>query len=279
MNLTQCVQATLIADEIGIVSARLGNGRLSSCFTPLYRHEGDLIEPHAVRASLTVTCNGEPVSPARFFEALPQAERVLADTAARAVHIANLAIFDPMPGAAAVVDFDLACAANANLLADAVEAVHAVAQLVHLDLDRLILSVRVQGADDLARASLMAAAGPGWRLAVSGFTGTPEEGEAIDMLSPLHVGFSARFFRAAALSPARSLLRPAAASLRDRGIMPIIGGIDDIRLFRHALSLGPILMSGRFLGASIAVGDQFERTQAFSPATPESDGNVIRLFA
>ncbi len=279
MNLTQCVQATLVADEIGIVSARLGDCRLSSRFTPLYRHEGDLIVPYAVRASLNVTCNGEPVAPARFFEVLPQAERVLADSAARAVHIANLAIFDPMPGAAAVVEVDLACAANANLATDALDAIGSIAGLVQFDSGRLVLSIRMHEADDLLRAGVLAATGQGWKLAVAGFTGTPQESEAIDLLSPDHVAFASGFFRSAALSPARSLLRPAAASLRDRGIMPIIGGIDDIRLFRHALSLGPILMSGRFLGASIAAGEQFERLQAFSPAAPESDGNVIRLFA
>ncbi len=279
MNLSQCVRATLIADEIGIVSARLGDCRLSSRFTPLYRHDGGLIEPFAVRASLTVTCNGATVAPPRFFEALPQAERVLADAAARAVHIANLAIFDPMPGVAAMVEFDLACAANINLATDALNAIGSLVGLVQFDPGRLVLSIRPQEADELSKAAVLAAAGQGWKLAVSGFTGTPQESEAIDLLSPDHVAFAAGFFRAAALSQARSLLRPATTSLRDRGIMPIIGGIDDIRLFRHALSLGPILMSGRFLGASIAAGERFERLQAFSPTAPVSDGNVIRLFA
>ncbi len=281
MNLAACIRATLIVDELGLVSARLGDCWLSTRFLALHRHESGSVAPAAAMARLAARCGGTYVGLVRLMAALPAAERLLVDCAARAAHVANVAACDPLPAAPVFLDVDPASIPNERLAAEVVEALGAIVALVRVDPRRLVLRLRATGwaRDELASVVADGARHGGMGISLAGFEGSGEDSAMLDRIDPDYVAFAPSWYRQAARSgPARALLRAVAAAIRDHGAVPVVPAIDDAWAYREALGMGPLLMGGRFLAPAISAGGTFEGLHAFGTAQADDDGKVVRLF-
>ncbi len=281
MRLSDCVHATLVADELGLASARLGDCLLSTRFAALHRFDGSTVAPAAFQGRMVARCSGAAVGAVRFMAALPPAERLLVDCAARAAHIANGAACDPLPDAPVFLDLDPASIANAAIAANVVSATMEIVECAGLDPARIVFSLRGRGwqTPDMAETIAAMAVGAGLKVSLAGFEGTGDDALALRRIEPSFVAFAATWYGDAARAvPARGLLRSVVSAVRDEGAEPIIPGIDDAWAFREALTMGPVLMSGRFLAPSVDAGGTFETLRRFTPEPSSSDGKVVRLF-
>jgi EAL domain-containing protein (putative c-di-GMP-specific phosphodiesterase class I) len=281
MNLSECVHATLVADELGLASARLGDCLLSTRFAALHRFDGRTVAPAAIQARMVARCSGAAVGAVRFMAALPPAERLLVDCAARAAHIANVAACDPLPQAPVFLDVDPASIANAAIAANVVSTTIAFVECADLHPSRFVFNLRGRGwlSPDLAETLADMALGAGFNVALCGFEGSGEDALALRRIEPSFVAFAATWYGDAARTvPARGLLRSVVSAVRDEGAEPIIPGIDDASAFHEALGMGSALLSGRFLSPSVDAGGTFEALRRFTPASGSGDGKVIRLF-
>ncbi len=272
------VAEAIFADEIGLQFGIYGDFRLWSAYQPIFAPQGRELRAVAVEALIEPRRAARSVTPAVFFDGVPQSDRLFVETMCRMLHLGN---YRNIGAEGLTLFFNYNPTINDHLGRALAEIRLMARHLSDFDLQPglLVCEITEQAADDRVLTSLVREMRrSGFHIAIDDFgTGHSTE-ERINLLAPDIVKIDgtwfAEFCRHAA---AERFFRPLVSMLHDRGARVLVEGIEQARHLRVALDGGVDLLQGFHLARPALAGTIFNEKPLSIDVLLGADNKVVPL--
>ena len=222
--------AHIVRQADGTSNGVWGPFALKSAFQPIFAfHEGGKLEIAAFEGLIRPFRDGQSISPAAFFRAVPPSDRLHVETLTRTLHLLNAgACLDP--ATALFVNFDPSLFSEPAITSSALKEMRLVLHESGIEASRVVCEVTEQptASERALIAFVDALRGQGYRIAVDDY-GAEESGIGrINELKPDIVKFDAHWIaNLMNTRPGFALLKRMVDEFRDRGIINLFEGIEE----------------------------------------------------
>lgn len=238
-----------LVDEVGIAYGRFGELVLKSCYQPLFRVEGDWLQPFGVEALVTGMRQKASIGADEILGLVEGEQRARLERLCRMLHVRNYHQIG-LPG------LQLYFNADPGFTLDDVEHLGWLLAEAGVEPNLVTCEITEQSGDDVRlRALADELRAIGVRLAVDDFGAGHSTAERVRALRPETVKIDANWFRSVVSQPeALRLLPTLFARLGDLGCRILVEGIETPRQLHAAVEVGADLLQGFLLARPALAG-------------------------
>lgn len=219
----------IVRQEDGTSNAIWGPYRLFSAFQPIFAFHDGKVSIHAFEGLIRTFREGEPVSPGRFFKAVPEQDRMEVETVTRTLHLLNAgACLDP--ATRLFINFDPSVFTDRAIAEQTLRDMRLTLHEARIDPARIVCEVTEKRAashealqsfvDELRRQ--------GFAIAVDDYGADDSDMERIRELKPNIVKFDAAWItKLMESAPGTNLLEAMVSTFREWGITTLFEGIEE----------------------------------------------------
>lgn len=268
------VGALIRHDEIGLAFGHFDGHVLRSAYQPVYRLRRGRLAVVGARALVRPSRDGRPALPARFFERLDAADRLVFECLCRALHIANLPYLD-LDTATLALRLDAMPPAMLDpALALMREATDELEEEGY-DPPRIWCEF---ASSETAPERARAVRAHGFRVALCDFGPSPLGVTTAAGVSPDYVRLDGAWFRSVARAPdAIGLLTRLTGILHAEGIEIMVDGVETTPQFEAALEIGADMFQGFLFAPPFLAGSAFTQRPLRLPELLRPDAKIIPL--
>jgi EAL domain-containing protein (putative c-di-GMP-specific phosphodiesterase class I) len=252
---------------------------LRSAFQPIFGFHDGKLAVDAFEGLIRPSRNGDPVSPAHFFQSLAADDRLPVETLTRTLHLLNAGEFLD-PKTMLFVNLDPSVLGRRRASEEALRATRLVLDEAGIEPARVVCEITEQrSASRVALADFVSALrGHGFRIAVDDY-GAEESGmERVTALKPDIVKFDARWVaRLMHSSPGFALLTTMVKEFASRGIRTVLEGIEEGRQLALAEEAGADMVQGYALAEPQTAPTGFALFGRDAARPPRRHGNPASL--
>lgn len=221
--------AHIIRSEDGTSIGVWGTFTLKSAFQPIFAFRNGKLAIEAFEGLIRPYRDGEPWTPASFFNAIDFADRLHVETLTRTLHLLNAArcLTDD---ASIFVNFDPSLFVDRTIADHALRDMRLVLHEAGIDPRRIVCEVTEQesGSQDTLFEFVAALRGSGFRIAVDDYGADDSDINRIRELRPDIVKFDAKWItRLMESGPGFALLTEMVATFDRQGIRTVFEGIEE----------------------------------------------------
>jgi len=221
--------AHIIRRDDGIATGIWGVYTLKSAFQPIFAFRNGKLEIAAFEGLIRPFRDGQGVSPAVFFNAVPAADRLHVETLSRTLHLLNAGAFLD-PATALFVNFDPSVFSERAITDTALREMRLVLHEAGIDPRRIVCEVTEQkSASEAALYDFVEALrSHGFRIAVDDYGSDDSDIHRIKELKPDIVKFDAHWITHLMESgPGFALLAAMVETFAAQGIITVFEGIEE----------------------------------------------------
>lgn len=284
--------AHIIRQEDRTATGLWGPFTLKSAFQPIFAFHDGRLEVVAFEGLIRPFRDGQGVSPASFFNAIPAADRLHVETLTRTLHLLNAGTFLD-PATKLFVNFDPSVFCDRQVAETALREMRLTLHEAAIELRRVVCEVTEQkSTSQQALADFVAALRDhGFGIAVDDYGAQESDMERVSALKPDIVKFDARWImRLMETRPGFALLSVMVAEFASRGITVVFEGIEQGWQLELAEAAGAHMVQGFALArpelapTSFSVFDRSPdaarpaAARETAPSQPRRAGPVARPF-
>lgn len=254
----------LLLDEVGIVTGVFGAHRLKTSHQPMFRREGNLLVPFGVEARIAPERDGQPVTPAAFFDQVPLPQRGFVEALCRKLNLNNYhAIGVDQPEG---FDYYLTIDPRLEAAEEAASEIAAVSRLTAgLDIPPTSVVCEILDANFISIDTLLALAGrlrdSGVRVAVAEFRIGQPTVDRLATLQPDIIKIDGAWFRTVQDSAETARLFPAVINaFAGMGARLFVQGIETAQELDAALGADADYLQGVALAKPTVAGAIIDAT-------------------
>lgn len=251
--------AHIIRHDDGTASGVWGTFALKSAFQPIFAFAGGKLSAVAFEGLIRPFHDGEPVSPAGFFNALPSADRMPVETLTRTLHLLNAAVCLPRD-AAIFINFDPSVFIDRSIADGVLRDMRLVLHEAGIDPHRVVCEVTEQKSASEASlyAFVEALRASGFRIAVDDYGSEDSDINRIKALKPDIVKFDAQWItRLMESGPGFALLTAMVENFTGQGVRTVFEGIEETWQLELAERAGAHMVQGFVLARPQLVSADF----------------------
>lgn len=251
--------AHIVANEDGTSMGLWGPFSIRTAFQPIFRfHEGKL-SVTAFEALVRPFREGEPITLASFFAAIPAVDRLSVETLMRSIHILNAGACLPKD-AEIFVNWDPSILVERSIAQSALHDMRIVLSQAGMHPRRVVCEVteQVSGSQEALFSFVAALRKSGFRIAVDDYGSDDSDISRIRALSPDIVKFDGRWIsRLMDTGPGFALLRTMANTFAEQRIETVFEGIEADWQLELAERAGATMVQGYVLAKPEVVPTTF----------------------
>lgn len=242
--------ANLNRDADGIATACYGPYTLKSAFQPILRETSEgIFSLEAIEGLVRVECDGALVSPADFFDLVPQDDRPMVDSLCRSLHILNAGHLN-RPDAVLLVNSQPGLFQSAHAIRQEVDRMRLAAYEAALAPSSIACEIRDLPGDETDAAADLSGQlhDAGFLVAIDEYAAGDGDLARLARLAPDLLKFDPIWLQRFGRQPtAAALLRVIVAQLEREGIRPIVANIGEAWQMELCREIGMPLMQGYLL--------------------------------
>jgi EAL domain-containing protein (putative c-di-GMP-specific phosphodiesterase class I) len=263
--------SNLVRQPDGAFSALYGPCLLQSALQPIFAEQADgQLRIAALKGLVRASVNGDPTSPAEFFQGVPEEDRAAVDGLCRSLHILNAGALGRRD-AWLVINFHAGLYGDAQAVRQEVEWLRLAAHEAGLPLTRIACEIREHPHDDPDDLMRLAARlhESGFSIAIDNYNGEGRDLERLQRLTPQFVTFDAAWLESLADNSAGlALVRLLVGQLAEKDIRAIVSGIEEPAMIDRCREMGGPLMQGYLLARPELAPTSFNATYPEPDAEP-----------